>query len=148
MPRDGEKRREWKLRPGEKEKSTSRYVCFDIFRIECTRRAFTRVKGGAACHHCFSVSTGIVVKRVSSWYIIVEPSSVHRQVQFFWEKKIRSESFFINIFINYSLLLFLSIKLINVELILIYSWKISDDYINTLCILFVVFIHYLYRPQI
>lgn len=63
-------------------------------------------------------------------------------------KKKFAQSFFINIFINYSLLLFLSIKLINVELILIYSWKISDDYINTLCILFVVFIHYLYRPQI
>lgn len=84
-----------------KEKSTSRYVCFDIFRIECTLRAFTRVKGGAACRHCFRVSTGIVVKRVASWCITVEPSSAV-------SKKNSLREFF-HIFINYLLLLFLSI---------------------------------------
>lgn len=64
MPRDGEKRREWKLRPGEKRKAPLATFA-SIFSESSARVALSHVSREAlAVVTVFSVSTGIVVKRV------------------------------------------------------------------------------------
>lgn len=125
MPRDGEKRREWKLRPGEKRKAPLATFA-SIFSESSARVALLHVSREAlAVVTVFPFPResllNVYLRDVLQWSHLVSTGS-------FSGKKNSLRVIFINIFINYSFLLFLSIKLINVELILIYSWKISADY--------------------
>lgn len=124
MPRDGEKRREWKLRPGEKRKAPLATFA-SIFSESSARVALLHVSREAlAVVTVFPFPResllNVYLRDVLQWSHLVSTGS-------FSGKKNSLRVIFINIFINYSFLLFLSIKLINVELILIYSWEISDD---------------------
>lgn len=127
MPRDGEKRREWKLRPGEKRKAPLATFA-SIFSESSARVALLHVSREAlAVVTVFPFPResllNVYLRDVLQWSHLVSTGKYN----FSGKKKLAHKVIFINIFINYSFLLFLSIKLINVELILIYSWEISDD---------------------